>query len=150
MIGMTYLDWLVADCEASEGGSTGVVEIDEMIDDFEQDFRQLCTQRQTEGQLVAVSGLAIIFVIFIISDGKKTGNKSKRRISKSKRRPKPNRPPKPNRLLWILEPSGDTVEDLANVEFYVKQRVALGDDEQVVRQEALLWLARMKMRNEAD
>lgn len=62
IIGMTYIDWLLADCSSSNSSSSGIPEWDNALNDFEQDMSELCSQRQSEGYGIILAML-ISFIV---------------------------------------------------------------------------------------
>jgi peptidoglycan hydrolase CwlO-like protein len=85
IIGMTYIDWIGADCDSSSSSSTGYAELDELLDDFSQDFSELCTQRQSEGYAIILATITTIIVTATLFTDKNNSENQIQRIRSPKK-----------------------------------------------------------------
>jgi len=126
LIGMTYVDWLFADC-------SGFSELDDVFD--ESSFEELCYERKGQGFLIFCC-LLFLSISTIVSYKSETKKKNSRK--------KTNSPTSTGRVFHTHNSIRDFTTDYnerkkiyENIESYVKQMVDLGYNEEIARQHAM-------------
>jgi hypothetical protein len=123
LIGMTYVDWLFADCS------------DQFFDDSDGSLRELCDERQGQG-IMMFFGLMFLTVATLSSYKSETDKKNSRK--------KTNFPTSSGTAFDTHNSIRDFTTDYnerkkiyENIESYVKQMVDLGYNEEIARQHAM-------------
>jgi hypothetical protein len=125
LIGMTYVDWLFADC-------SGFSELDDVFDDSNQSFEELCYERKGQGFLISCC-LLFLSISTIVSYKSET---KKKNSHKNFRTPS-ERVHERHKNIRRINSDYNLRFSKEDVELYVKQLVNLGYEEDAARQYAI-------------
>mgnify|MGYP003984323333 CR=1 FL=1 len=136
IIGMTYIDWLMADCSGSSSSSTGNSDWDDILNDFDQDMSELCIERQGEGFIIICFLFASALFALVLAPRQEKEETDKKNSRKKKRYTVPVLDMH-NSIKEFSTDYNERNKIYENIESYVKKMVNLGYEEDAARQYAL-------------